>query len=69
MLNWILMGVSVCLIFIGYLWRRSILIKQNKKPEDAPQDVQKAKSIKRGNLIALIIMVAGGFMFITRSLD
>ena len=63
------MGVAVCLIFLGYLWRRSIAIKLNSQPEATSQDVKAAKSIKRSKLFALIIMVVGGFLFTTRLLD
>ncbi|MCL2821125.1 MAG: F0F1 ATP synthase subunit A [Oscillospiraceae bacterium] len=51
MLDWILLGISVVLITLGY-----ILLKLNK-------------AVKRSKVTALIIFVAGLFLFITRLLN
>jgi len=62
MLDWILIGTSVLLIIGGYLWRRSIISKLS--PGTAIN-----KTVKRNKLFAVILVVIGGFLLITRSLD
>ena len=59
MLNWILLGVSVLLIIAGYMWRRNI---DSKLSPDVPID----KRIKRLRLFSIILIVAGGYLFLTR---
>ena len=61
MLNWILLGVSVLLVVAGYLWRRNIDSKQDK---NAPTD----KRIKRLRLIPVLLIIIGGYLFLTRLL-
>jgi len=61
MLNWILLGVSVLLVAVGYLWRRNI---DSKIDHNAPVD----KRIKRLRILSVILIVAGGYLFLTRLL-
>jgi len=61
MLNWILLGVSILLIITGYFWRRNI---ESKLSHDAPIDKRK----KRLKLVSILLIVAGGYLFLTRLL-
>jgi len=58
MLNWILLGISVLLITAGYLWRRNAIQK----------DTTPDKSVKRGKILAILLMSVGGYIFLTRVL-
>jgi len=62
MLNWILIGVSCFLVVAGYFWRRNINIK-SKMTESVN------KKTKRSKMLSVIIIVAGGYLFITRLLN
>jgi len=59
MLNWILLAVSVPAIIIGYLWRRRLDSKLRS-------DVSISKHDKRCRLFTTVIMITGGFVFLTR---
>jgi len=61
MLNWILLGVSILLIIAGYMWRRNIA---SKLSPNVPID----KKIKRLRLVSILLIVAGGYLFLTRLL-
>jgi len=61
MLNWILLGVSVPLMTAGYFWRRSI--KSKLSPDSTG-----SKAVKRSKLFAIVLAVAGAYLFLTRSL-
>jgi len=52
MLNWILLGVSIVLIIVGYLWRQ-------KLPD---------KGGKLFRVLPVMLIVAGGYLFLTRLL-
>jgi len=62
MLNWILLGVSVLLVAGGYIWRKSIDKKLSPGTVIGKKD-------KRNKLLALVVFVIGGFLFVTRLLD
>ena len=61
MLNWILLGVSILLIIAGYMWRRNI---ESKLSSGVPLE----KRIKRLRLVSILLIVAGGYLFLTRLL-
>ena len=67
MLNWILLGVSVPLFILGYLWLRNIKAKINNS-STALQNTVIDKAMKRGKIIAILLISAGGYMFLTRLL-
>jgi len=62
MLDWILLGVSVFLIAAGLLWQRSIVSKLDNKEAISKKD-------KRSKIFAILLFVAGGFLFVTRLLE
>jgi len=62
MLNWILLGASVPLMAVGYLWRRSIVSKLSPDSIIGKRD-------KRNKIFAIAVIVVGGFLFSTRALD
>jgi len=62
MLDWILLGVSLPLIFAGTLWRRSIDKKLD--PNALPK-----KSDKHNKTFATALIAFGGFLFLTRIID
>jgi len=67
MLNWILLGVSVPLFILGYLWLRNIKAKINNS-STALQNTVIDKAMKRGKIIAILLISASGYMFLTRLL-
>jgi len=69
MLNWILLGVAVLLAAAGFLWRRSIESKLSTEPAAAPQGSTPGKKEKRSKIFTVVLIAAGGFLFITRLLD
>jgi len=68
MLNWILLGISVLLIAAGYLWRKSIKTKVNNDSADAQKSTTSDKAAKRGKIVPILLMSAGGYIFLTRAL-
>ena len=62
MQDWILLGVSVLLIAAGLMWQRSIVSKLDPKEAISKKD-------KRNRIFAVILFVAGGFLFVTRLLE
>jgi F-type H+-transporting ATPase subunit a len=62
MLNWILLGVSILLIAFGYVWRRRIGTGVNP-------DTSINKLNKRCRFFAVTLIVIGGFLFLTRSIE
>ena len=67
MLNWILLGVSIVLIISGYLWRQRLSGTANIDPEVTP-DKPVAKQIKRLKIISVLLIITGGYLFLTRLL-
>jgi len=61
MLNWILLGISILLIIAGYILRRIIESKLNP---DVPVD----KRNKRLKLVSTLLIIVGGYLFLTRLL-
>jgi len=61
MLNWILLGVSVFFIVIGYLWRRS-----NESKVKSDNSVGKRQKLMK--ILPVVLIVTGGYLFITRLL-
>jgi len=68
MLNWILLGISVLLIAAGYVLRRNINAKINIDSGTALQNTTTDKAVKRGKIIAILFISAGGYIFLTRAL-
>ena len=62
MLDWILLCVSVPLIILGLLWRRSLSKTQN--PDIKPHKKEKTKKI-----LAVVLITLGGYIFVTRLLN
>ena len=59
MLNWILLGVSLPVMAVGYLWRRKIA----SRLRDMETPDKKVKRVKR---LATMVSVIGAYIFITR---
>ena len=68
MLNWILLGVSFFLIAAGYLWRRNINTQLKPRTDNVQQETVPGKAVKRGKIMAILLIVAGGYLLLTRTL-
>ena len=62
MINWILLGVSVPIMAAGFLWRRNLNVKLCK-------DAAPGKKLKRAKYLAIIVMITGAYIFITRAIN
>lgn len=63
MINYILLAVSVAAAVGGFFWRKSIVSKIRAL------DGQPPKKLKRGKTFSLLLMMVGGYVFITRLLN
>jgi len=67
MLNWILLGVSVLLIIFGYILKQK-LSGTGKVDSEKGSDKPVSKQIKRLKIVSILLIVAGGYLFLTRLL-
>ena len=61
LVNWIILGASVPVIAAGFLWRRKIGAKLRS-------DAAPGKKLKRLKYLALMVIIIGVYMFVTRAI-
>lgn len=59
MINYILLGASVAALALGYAWRKSAAKRMEK-------ETAAGKAPKRARTLSLLVMIVGGYLFLTR---